>query len=152
MALIAPGVSQDLQDLLDSPPAQDLVDATSDIVCWVNDLFSLEKELACGEVINLVLVMEYHQDLTRQQAVTAVQHRIFERAHDFIRAERHIADTAHPVHTRDIVQRAVASMRGWIGGCLRWHRESARFTDHDPTTATRVDLLTLNAAATPIER
>jgi hypothetical protein len=38
---------------------------------WINDLYSLDKEIACGIVSNLILVLQHERRLNRKQTFIA---------------------------------------------------------------------------------
>lgn len=44
-----------------SPQFIGTLDAACNVVCWTNDVFSLEKERSRGEIHNLVYVVQHHQ-------------------------------------------------------------------------------------------
>jgi hypothetical protein len=48
-------------------PIETLADIANDVVCWTNDLFSLRKELARGDVNNLVVVVQRARSPTLQR-------------------------------------------------------------------------------------
>ncbi|MGI9049673.1 MAG: terpene synthase family protein, partial [Rubrobacteraceae bacterium] len=58
--------------LLDDPAIRRLTDASHNVCCWHNDLVSLNKELASGEVHNLILVLQNDPDYEYQSLSEAL--------------------------------------------------------------------------------
>ncbi|EDY52275.1 terpene cyclase [Streptomyces clavuligerus] len=72
---------------VDSPLIRRMTELCTDIVSHVNDVASLHKEEAAGELHNIVLLLEHGQGLTRDQAVDEVGARVHA-FHDAFRAAR----------------------------------------------------------------
>lgn len=113
-------------DVREHPVVKRLTLASHNAVCWSNDVFSLEKELASGDVHNLVLVLSQDEGIGLQEAAARVV-----RMHD---AE--IGDFARLSSSRlpsfgDLLDeqlgRYVATLRARIRGNLDWSREVARY-------------------------
>jgi hypothetical protein len=109
---------------------QALLLAINNIVCWQNDIVSVEKEMAHGDFSNLVLVLCKAYEYSLQEAV--------ERANELITAEirlfEHLCRCTRdllPGHQQEI-EKYLASMRAWIRGNLDWSLESLRFREIEP--------------------
>jgi len=59
-------------EIYESQPFQAMLNSMYDIVGWTNDVYSLPKELARGEVNNLVLVMQHEEGGSLQDAINRV--------------------------------------------------------------------------------
>lgn len=116
-----------LDVLYRAPAYQMLVLGTADLVCWIDDLHSLRK----GDPMNLVTVLERHQQLGPQEAVDAVGARIALRAADQLAAGNQLPAAMarlgfEPV-CRPAVMRCVADQQSWVAGMgtaseLMWWR------------------------------
>jgi hypothetical protein len=129
----------DLAEHVELPPEvyegtlmQALLLAINNIVCWQNDIVSVEKELAHGDFSNLVLVLRKAYGYSLQEAV--------ERANELITAEvrvfEHLAVGARdflPAYRQE-VERYLVSMRAWVRGNLDWSLETLRFREVEPLT------------------
>ncbi|MEV8117135.1 terpene synthase family protein [Streptomyces xiamenensis] len=102
-------------DVYDSPAYQDVLAAAIDVNTWTNDLYSLEKEVACGMVTNLVLVLEHERGLERDAARRAVGALVEERSADLLRALRRL-----PPGTA-AVNRCATALTSVVAGWLHWH-------------------------------
>ena len=109
--------------------------AAQDYACFVNDLFSYQKEIEFeGEIHNMVLIVEKFLDVDRWTAshvvadLMAARMREFEHllAHD-LPAMFEELEPAEPV--RDILLRHAADLKDWMSGILEWHRRCARYTE-----------------------
>jgi hypothetical protein len=59
---------------------------------WINDLYSLDKEIACGIVSNLILVLQHERLLNRAQAFIAARALISDRVNDLLAAEERLPE------------------------------------------------------------
>jgi hypothetical protein len=112
-------------DIYRSPLFADGLDAACDVVCWTNDVYSLDKEMALGEHHNIVSVIGHHRDLDVPEATAVAVEKIAARTADFIRAERQMVD-AWPDHRRE-VSAYLAGMRSWMRGNRDWSARTLRY-------------------------
>ncbi|MEU8757884.1 terpene synthase family protein [Streptomyces sp. NPDC048659] len=119
-----------------SRPYQDLLIAAADVVCWTNDLMTVEKEAAQGDPHNLVLVTAHHRRLDRHAATLAVadacEKRLLahERAHRDLTVLTQTLDA--PPSARRNADRCARALIGWARGHLEWGAATPRY---DATTA-----------------
>jgi hypothetical protein len=104
---------------------QDLLDTASNVVCWGNDLYSLEKERELGEYHNLVLVVQHAQQLGEQEAIDVVCRMISSEVERFIALEEQIF-TIFPEHAESL-RKYLAGMKSWMRGNLDWSSETQRY-------------------------
>ncbi len=127
-------------EIYHSPVFQEIVLAGVDIICWTNDLYSLDKEIACGIVSNLVLVLQHERHLNREQAFTAARALTHDRVNDFLAAEQRLPELVNTLQlnaaAQETAHRYVAGIRDWIAGSNQWHAYvTARFQQPTPGTA-----------------
>lgn len=101
------------------------LDAACNVVCWTNDVYSLEKERSLGEVHNLVLVVEHHRELGTAAAVEYVCAAISAETERFLVRERALL-AAFPEYDAVLVP-YLAGMRTWMRGNLDWSSRSQRY-------------------------
>jgi hypothetical protein len=104
----------------------DALDAACNVVCWTNDVYSLQKERAHGEVHNLVYVVEHH----RGWSATAARHHVCaEIAAETARYRQREQEllNRYPEHG-EVLFRVTAGMRSWITGNNLWSRRTHRYT------------------------
>lgn len=127
----------DLAEHVELPPeiyegtlVQALLLTINNIVCWQNDIVSVEKEMAHGDFSNLVLVLQKAYGYTLQEAaekandLTTAEVKLFERL-------SRLALELLPDYKQE-VEKYLASMRAWIRGNLDWSLESLRFSEIEP--------------------
>ncbi|MGH3697378.1 MAG: terpene synthase family protein [Pseudonocardiaceae bacterium] len=136
-----------------TPAFQELVAATTDLVCLHNDLYSLDKELARGNVLNLVLVLERVHGMTRNQALEAVAARATQRVDQFC-AARHQLQASLPhigVDNAAIekIGRCVTGMQDWVNGNLEWCQYTPRYGHVEYTEAGNQPSYVEDLLATP---
>ena len=101
------------------------LDAACNVVCWTNDVYSLEKERALGEVHNLVLVVEHHRGLDTDEALRQVCAAISAETNLFLTREHELL-AAFADHA-DVLVPCLAGMRSWMRGNLDWSHRSRRY-------------------------
>ncbi|AYF74782.1 hypothetical protein D7D52_13935 [Nocardia yunnanensis] len=119
-----------------SDPFQRMFNCAADVVVWVNDVVSLRKELAIGEVSNGVLALAAERSCGLPEAVTAAYGRVADLIGEFHCAEAELTELCadwRGLTDRD--QRAVRlyvdGMKYWMRGNLDWSRHSERYRQAD---------------------
>lgn len=108
--------------IIAQPHVEALANACNDVVCWANDIISLPKEHAEGDVHNLVAVLAHHHCAGDIAQATELAIRMHDaRVADFIRFA-----TSRPLVDPEL-HRFVDTMRAWMRGNLDWARESGRY-------------------------
>ncbi|MGH8584125.1 MAG: terpene synthase family protein [Gammaproteobacteria bacterium] len=107
------------------PLLQDLIGITSNVVCWSNDVFSLEKERAHHDLHNLVLILQQHEGLSLQEAVDRVIELTDAQVRRFIELEARLPRFGTPFDAA--VRRFVGVLHAWMRGNLDWSCESGRY-------------------------
>ena len=114
---------------------RELETAAQDYACFLNDLFSYQKEVEFeGEVHNLVLVTENFLGLDRHAARDVVADLMRARMEQF---EHILADDLPRLFedfdldeaAREALLRDADGMKEWMAGILEWHRKCVRYTD-----------------------
>jgi epi-isozizaene synthase len=105
--------------------------ACQDFAAWYNDLCSLPKELAGGELHNLGISLIHHHGLAPTEAAAEVHRRATARVRDYLDAEE---DTLHMLHDtaaqpelQATVRSCLANMRNWFSAVYWFHHESGRY-------------------------
>lgn len=101
-----------------------LREAANDIICWTNDIFSLEKELAHGEMNNIVAVLRGEGSETWEHATGRALKMIEKRTLDFLDVKSELIESCT---TKGELLNYVTGIENWISGSLRWHQESRRY-------------------------
>ena len=128
----------DLAEHVDLPPevyestlVQALLLITNNVVCWQNDIVSVEKELAHGDYSNLVMVLakahgcSLQEGAERANAMTTSEIKLLESLAE-------LAPGAFPAYKQDL-EKYLTSMRAWVRGNLDWSLESYRFSEVEAT-------------------
>ncbi|GAB2707043.1 terpene synthase family protein [Nocardia thraciensis] len=105
--------------------------ASVDLVAWINDIYSIEKELALGDFHSAVLIIQRKHGCTLQQAAEEFAPRISARADQFTSLrgdlehllENHRADPA----TREGIRRCVLGLELWATGHRDWTMIAQRY-------------------------
>ncbi|MGH3765687.1 MAG: terpene synthase family protein [Pseudonocardiaceae bacterium] len=122
-----------------TPAFQELVAATTDLVCLHNDLYSVDKEVARDNALNLVLVLERADAMGRDQALGAVAARASQRVDQFCVARDELQASlpglgVDPTAIEDI-GRCVTGMQDWVNANLEWCQYSPRYAHVEYTAA-----------------
>jgi hypothetical protein len=116
----------------ESQELQILRRTASNVVCWVNDLYSLRKELARGEINNLVVVLQHAHNSSLQEAVDRAGAMIEEEVRLFLDTEQQLP-ACSPALDQDR-GKYLTDLRAWMRGSLDWSRETPRYSQIEYTT------------------
>jgi hypothetical protein len=122
-----------------SPTGQILRRTACRFICWVNDLYSLRKELAKDERMNTILVLRQVYQCTLQQAVDRIRTMIDEQIHLFQEAE--LALASHSPDMQDAIQHYLIELRGALRGYLDWLHETGHYSveiEHSDSSQNRL--------------
>lgn len=123
----------------DREPFAWALEAACDVVCWTNDLYSLDKETSLGEYHNLVTVVEHARGLHRAEAIGVVADLITERLVEYLAYEP--AVRAECAGWTVEVEAYLAGMRSWMRGNLDWSARTRRYRDASRDKTNRADYL-----------
>lgn len=116
---------------LASPEIEQLNCITNDVVCWSNDIASLAKERARGDVNNLIIVLQNTQHLELQEAIDRASEMVSCAVHQFEQGERALPLPASGLE--EITRRYLAILKAWMRGNLDWSAETFRYGNVDQT-------------------
>ncbi|MGW3053805.1 terpene synthase family protein [Kitasatospora sp. NPDC001175] len=128
-----------------SPQLRRMRDIAVDVTFMCNDVYSLEKEGARGDMDNLVLVLEHERALTRADALTAARDEVDRRINDFQRLAAEVPGMCDRLGLDDTrratIDTYIRVMGAWIGGYHAWQTQTARYR-------TALDILPRSGPAT----
>lgn len=101
---------------------------TTNVACWHNDLFSLPKELAFGDVHNLVVVIAKERTLNLAAATRAAMAECDREARAFRRLARQLPPFGPALD--GLLARYLEGLGALMRGNLDWSRETARYRRH----------------------
>ena len=131
------GTGEMPSSLYENRSIQDLLQTACDIICWTNDVYSLQKEVAAAELHNLVVVVEQTQGSV-QAAVNQVCGMIETQTHRFQQMVEHFPLRAFQVDYD--LPSYLADVSSLIGGNLDWSRQTGRYNrgeDFEPGRSKR---------------
>jgi avermitilol synthase len=115
-----------------SPQLRIMREITIDITLVCNDVYSLEKEEARGDMDNLVLVIEHTRHCTRDEAIAAAQQEVHQRCTRYQQLALQVpalgTHLALPAPQRADVDTYVDVMAAWISGYHVWETETLRYS------------------------
>jgi 5-epi-alpha-selinene synthase len=120
-------------EVREHPDVGALMRASNNVVCWANDLFSLEKEAKRGDVHNIVLVLQHERGLSLRSAVAEVVAMHNAQVREFERAEPRIPSFGRAVNTN--LSRFVSVLKTRMRGNFDWSQESGRYGSHQSLVA-----------------
>lgn len=132
-----------LPDRVRSEPVfAELCRAAADVVCWTDDVMTVDKERARGDVHNLVIVLEHETGCTADSAVVRAEQRIDSRLGDFIEYECRLAKILSLADADAAARRAaelyLAGLRNWMRGHLEWGISTIRYNSVEQTATNAV--------------
>ncbi|BAZ47680.1 Terpene synthase, metal-binding protein [Nostoc sp. NIES-4103] len=102
-----------------------LQEMTINILAWCNDIFSAPREMASGDVHNLVLVLHYQQQLPLEQAIKFAAEMHNQEVQKMMNLEVSIPSFGEDVDTQ--LAKYISGCHAWIRGNLDWSSRSGRY-------------------------
>ncbi|MEV8378982.1 germacradienol/geosmin synthase [Kribbella sp. NPDC056861] len=130
-------------EIFRSRPIKALEAAAADYSCFLNDLFSLQKEVQFeGEFHNIVVVTQNFFDCGLDQALNVVKDLMTARMREF---ERIVADELPVLFddfgldtaAREALTAYAVELQHWMAGILRWHQGTHRYEEAELLTPFR---------------
>jgi 5-epi-alpha-selinene synthase len=94
-------------------------------ICWINDIFGLEKEMREGNMNNLVLVLQNQHQSSLQAAVDKAMAMCDAEIRAFLGLESRLI--AFEGQQGDQLRCLINGMRAWMGGHINWYQETGRY-------------------------
>jgi 5-epi-alpha-selinene synthase len=110
---------------------QAILRAANNIVAWTNDVYSLKKELAHGEICNLVVAVQYARHCSLQEAVNRVCAMIETETRCFQEMVQNF-----PAYSAEVdpgICQYLFDLGKWIRGPLDWYHETLRYVEVEYT-------------------
>ncbi|MEH1821252.1 MAG: terpene synthase family protein [Nostoc sp.] len=98
---------------------------TIDIISWSNDIFSASREIASGDVHNLVFVLHYHNQISLEEATKQVAE-----IHDIEVRSLLSLESFLPSFGKELdidIAKYISGMHSWIRGNFDWYSHSFRY-------------------------
>ncbi|MER7049624.1 terpene synthase family protein [Streptomyces jumonjinensis] len=117
---------------LHSPQLRIMRQVAIDVTFMCNDVYSLEKEEARGDMDNLVLVIEHARPCTRDEAITGACREVDQRVERFQEQARQVPAMCQQLGLtgpqRTAVTGYVEIMEVWMSGYHAWQTQTRRYT------------------------
>jgi 5-epi-alpha-selinene synthase len=98
---------------------------TINILAWCNDIFSAEKEMASGDVHNLVLVLHKQQNISITQALKLAGEMHNQEVLAMILLEKTMPSFGKELDSE--IAKYILGMHAWIRGNFDWYFKSGRY-------------------------
>lgn len=116
-------------EVLSHPILQKLSELAGNVVCWSNDVLSVHKELAHGDVHNLVIVLQQEESLSLEQAIERAIEMHNQAVVEFFSLEKQLPIFDKYIDRQLLVY--VIGLRAWMRGNLDWATLSGRYQPID---------------------
>ncbi|MFE2553658.1 terpene synthase family protein [Streptomyces sp. NPDC059355] len=114
-----------------SPQLRIMREIAVDLTLMCNDVYSLEKEEARGDMDNLVLVIEHERNCSREEALTAARHEVSRRCARFQQRAREVPAMCAQLRLEPsqlaAVDAYIGVMTAWVAGYHAWETETLRY-------------------------
>jgi hypothetical protein len=111
------------------PRIMRLIIITNNVVCWSNDIISLQKEFDHHDMHNLILIFHRRHQMTLQAAIERVAKLIERQVKRFMVLENELPEFGDEIDSD--IRKFIAVMRAWMRGNLDWSLESGRYRPLD---------------------
>ncbi len=110
--LLPPSVKHD-------PTFHDLGEITNNVVCWMHDIASLERDLTAVEPQNIAVLVKEREHCTWSRAIERVEQMCYAEVAAF---ERIVAERQHYGEFELVVSDYIENLRAWMQGTIDWLR------------------------------
>lgn len=114
-----------------SPQLRIMRGIATDVTFSCNDVYSVEKEAARGDVDNIVLVLEHERQCSRAEAIEEVRRMVYEWSNRFVRLAGEVPALCETLaltpEEAASIRRYVYVMAAWIRGYHKWEAETRRY-------------------------
>ncbi|MBO0883369.1 MAG: hypothetical protein J2P17_24145 [Mycobacterium sp.] len=112
---------------------QRLITSAANVVCWTNDLMTLEKELAHDDKHNLVPVLAHALGISLEDSIDEVANRAGREVELFLATEAELDRVFDELKVSDDLRATtlgcVGMLRAWMRGHVEWGRNTARYLE-----------------------
>ncbi|OAR22590.1 hypothetical protein A8W25_23535 [Streptomyces sp. ERV7] len=133
---------------------QRLLTAAGDVVCWTNDVLTLDKETAAGDLLNMVTVLQRARRRSRSEALARARDLIGRRLADFQRAEEDLPGLCTALDLDRTHQQALTAcvglLRAWMRGHAAWGISTSRYAPVPADPAYLEELIPGSAHTEPV--
>lgn len=105
---------------------QDLLQTMADVVGWTNDLYSLKKDLAHGEICNLVFIVQHDKNCSLQEAAEQVRTMVELQMRHFQELVQNLP--SYPIDVDRCLLSYLDSLDLYVRGIQDWERVVLRYT------------------------
>jgi hypothetical protein len=112
---------------------QRLITSAANVVCWTNDLMTLDKQLAHDDKHNFVPVLGHALEIPLEESIDEVAARAGLQVELFLTAEAELDRVFNALGVSDDLRATtldcVGMLRAWMRGHVEWGRNTARYLE-----------------------
>lgn len=105
---------------------QDLLQTMADVLGWTNDLYSLKKDFAHGEICNLVFIVQHDENCSLQEAYRQVRIIVELQMRHFQELVQNLP--SYPIDVGHCLLSYLDSLGLYVRGLQNWKRAVLRYT------------------------
>ncbi len=113
------------QCTLYTPMVQQATMLADQVICWVNDLLSLHKEVEQGDVHNLIIILQHESQLTQAAAIDRVVTMHNAAMHRFVELSSYISTS--PAYADAPMRSYIQTLQTRIAGHMDWAAAALRY-------------------------
>ena len=123
------------QNIRDQSARREMCRAAGDVACAINDMLSLEKEVAAGEVHNIVLIFQRIYKITQDHALERAEQWMADRLTDYRTARADFIElcggsTTVEHNLSNQASRYASALENLMQGTLDWSVGTGRYGNH----------------------
>ncbi|MBW4512005.1 MAG: terpene synthase [Scytonematopsis contorta HA4267-MV1] len=96
-----------------------------DILAWCNDIFSASREIATGDVHNLVFLLHYHEEISLDEAMKRAAQMHDQKVKEMISLEASLPSFGEKLDVE--LSKYISGLHTWISSNLNWYAYSGRY-------------------------
>ena len=133
LIFIVEDLSPDECGWINDRPMIELEATANNHICWINDIFGLDKEIRENNINNLVLVLQNQDSCDLQKAVDTAIDLCNAQVRNFTNLADKQISSPDRFSRREIqaMERYIKGMKSWMSGHLVWYQHTGRYLPRD---------------------
>jgi 5-epi-alpha-selinene synthase len=96
-----------------------------DILAWCNDIFSVSREIASGDIHNLVFLLHHHKEISLDEAMKSAAQMHDQKVREMMNLEASLPSFGKKLDAE--LSKYISGLHTWISSNVEWYAYSGRY-------------------------
>ncbi|GJJ07191.1 hypothetical protein Clacol_001391 [Clathrus columnatus] len=129
------------EQVMEHPIMHAMKQDVNDFCTWTNDIFSFNKEQACEDTYNMVIIFMKQHDMELQEAIDTVGEMCFKALESFEYYKTKLPSWGEDIDIQ--IARYIKGLENWLIACLHWSYMSGRYFSTEGMNIKRTRIVNL---------